>query len=89
MEPGWKLNGHSLRQCNSVPIIVLCVERPPNIEYVHAESIENGWLRLGKLLNTVKQAVEEGQVSCHRYESYARLREEHQKLADMYWWGIQ
>ncbi|MEE8391913.1 MAG: ribosome small subunit-dependent GTPase A, partial [Anaerolineae bacterium] len=37
----------------------------------------------------VQQAVEEGQVSRHRYESYVRLREEHQKLADMYWWGIQ
>jgi ribosome biogenesis GTPase len=37
----------------------------------------------------VMQAVEEGRVGCHRYESYVRLREEHQKLADMYWWGIQ
>jgi len=37
----------------------------------------------------VRRAVEEGQVSEHRYESYVRLREEHQKLADMYWWGIQ
>ena len=37
----------------------------------------------------VIQAVEGGQVSEHRYESYVRLREEHQKLADMYWWGIQ
>lgn len=36
----------------------------------------------------VMQAVEEGQVTQHRYESYVRLREEHQKLADMYWWGI-
>jgi len=37
----------------------------------------------------VVQAVEEGRVSEHRYESYVRLREEHQKLADMYWWGIR
>ena len=37
----------------------------------------------------VVRAVEEGQVDEHRYESYVRLREEHQKLADMYWWGIQ
>jgi ribosome biogenesis GTPase len=37
----------------------------------------------------VRQAVEEGQISQHRYESYVRLREEHQKLADMYWWGIR
>ena len=37
----------------------------------------------------VMQAVEEGRVSWHRYESYVRLRQEHQKLADMYWWGIQ
>jgi ribosome biogenesis GTPase len=37
----------------------------------------------------VIQAVEEERVSEHRYESYVRLREEHQKLADMYWWGIQ
>jgi ribosome biogenesis GTPase len=36
----------------------------------------------------VKEAVVEGQVSEHRYESYVRLRDEHQKLADMYWWGI-
>jgi len=37
----------------------------------------------------VIQAVEDGQVSRHRYESYVRLHEEHQKLADMYWWGIR
>jgi ribosome biogenesis GTPase len=37
---------------------------------------------------SVKEAVERGEVSEHRYESYVRLREEHQKLADMYWWGI-
>jgi ribosome biogenesis GTPase len=37
----------------------------------------------------VQDAVEEGYISQHRYESYVRLREEHQKLADMYWWGIQ
>jgi ribosome biogenesis GTPase len=37
----------------------------------------------------VIQAVEEGQVSRHRYESYVRLHQEHQKLGDMYWWGIQ
>lgn len=36
----------------------------------------------------VVRAVEEGRVSEHRYESYVRLRQEHQKLADMYWWGI-
>jgi ribosome biogenesis GTPase len=36
----------------------------------------------------VREAVEKGEVSQHRYESYLRLREEHQKLADMYWWGI-
>ena len=36
----------------------------------------------------VKEAVERGEVSEHRYESFVRLREEHQKLADMYWWGI-
>ena len=36
----------------------------------------------------VIEATEEGNVSKHRYESYVRLREEHRKLADMYWWGI-
>jgi len=36
----------------------------------------------------VKEAVEKGEVNAHRYESFMRLREEHQKLADMYWWGI-
>jgi len=37
----------------------------------------------------VRKAVEKGQVSEHRYESYVKLHEEHQRLADMYWWGIQ
>jgi ribosome biogenesis GTPase len=37
----------------------------------------------------VIQAVVDEEVSEHRYESYVRLRQEHQKLADMYWWGIQ
>lgn len=37
----------------------------------------------------VIQAAEDGRVSRHRYESYVRLRDEHQKLADMYWWGIR
>lgn len=37
----------------------------------------------------VLEAVEEGEIHEHRYESYVRLREEHQRLADMYWWGIQ
>ena len=36
----------------------------------------------------VKEAVGDGSVSEHRYESFVKLREEHQKLADMYWWGI-
>jgi ribosome biogenesis GTPase len=36
----------------------------------------------------VKEGVERGDVSEHRYESFVRLRQEHQKLADMYWWGI-
>lgn len=37
----------------------------------------------------VQTAVEEGLIHQHRYESYVRLREEHQRLADMYWWGIE
>ena len=37
----------------------------------------------------VIEAVEADEVSFHRYESFVRLREEHQRLADMYWWGIQ
>jgi ribosome biogenesis GTPase len=37
----------------------------------------------------VLEAVEEGEIHEHRYESFVRLREEHQRLADMYWWGIQ
>lgn len=36
----------------------------------------------------VLAAVEEGRIHEHRYESYVRLRQEHQRLADMYWWGI-
>ena len=37
----------------------------------------------------VMEAVEADEVSFHRYESFVRLRDEHQRLADMYWWGIQ
>jgi ribosome biogenesis GTPase len=37
----------------------------------------------------VLEAVEADEIHEHRYESYVRLREEHQRLADMYWWGIQ
>jgi ribosome biogenesis GTPase len=37
----------------------------------------------------VVAAVEAGRVHRHRYESYVRLRQEHQRLADMYWWGIK
>jgi ribosome biogenesis GTPase len=36
----------------------------------------------------VLEAMEEGEIDEHRYESYVRLHEEHTKLADMYWWGI-
>jgi ribosome biogenesis GTPase len=37
----------------------------------------------------VIEAVEAGEVHYERYESYALLREEHQRLADTYWWGIE
>lgn len=33
-------------------------------------------------------AVEAGEIHPERYESYVVLREEHQRLADAYWWGI-
>jgi len=36
----------------------------------------------------VVAALDRGEVSRHRYESYVRLHQEHRKLADMYWWGI-
>jgi ribosome biogenesis GTPase len=36
----------------------------------------------------VLRAVEAGEVDAHRHESYVRLHQEHRKLADMYWWGI-
>jgi ribosome biogenesis GTPase len=36
----------------------------------------------------VQEALEEGDIDQHRYESYIRLHEEHRKLSDMYWWGI-
>lgn len=36
----------------------------------------------------VLQAVATGEVDAHRHESYVRLHEEHSRLADMYWWGI-
>jgi ribosome biogenesis GTPase len=34
-------------------------------------------------------AVKAGRIHAERYESYAILREEHQRLADTYWWGIK
>lgn len=37
----------------------------------------------------VRRAVEAGEISPERYESYLLLRDEHQRLADEYWWGIQ
>ncbi len=36
----------------------------------------------------VLHALETGEIDDHRYESYVRLHQEHRKLADMYWWGI-
>ena len=36
----------------------------------------------------VREALETGEIDEHRYESYIRLHEEHRKLSDMYWWGI-
>ncbi len=37
----------------------------------------------------VLEALARGEISQHRYESYVRLHQEHRKLADMYWWGIE
>ncbi len=37
----------------------------------------------------VLHAVATGAVDAHRHESYVRLHQEHRKLADMYWWGIE
>ncbi len=37
----------------------------------------------------VRAALAAGAMDAHRYESYLRLHEEHRKLADMYWWGIE
>jgi ribosome biogenesis GTPase len=36
----------------------------------------------------VLAALAENKIDHHRHESYVRLHQEHQKLADMYWWGI-
>lgn len=36
----------------------------------------------------VIDALDRGTIDGHRYESYVRLHQEHRKLADMYWWGI-
>ncbi len=36
----------------------------------------------------VIEALEQDRIDEHRYESYVRLHQEHSKLADMYWWGI-
>ncbi|MCD4738704.1 MAG: ribosome small subunit-dependent GTPase A [Anaerolineae bacterium] len=37
----------------------------------------------------VLAALATGEIDQHRYESYVRLHQEHRKLADMYWWGIE
>jgi ribosome biogenesis GTPase / thiamine phosphate phosphatase len=36
----------------------------------------------------VLAALARQEIDQHRHESYVRLHEEHTKLADMYWWGI-
>jgi ribosome biogenesis GTPase / thiamine phosphate phosphatase len=36
----------------------------------------------------VLEALARQEIDQHRHESYVRLHEEHSKLADMYWWGI-
>ncbi len=36
----------------------------------------------------VREALARGDIGQHRYESYVRLHEEHTKLAELYWWGI-
>ncbi len=36
----------------------------------------------------VREALDRKEIDQHRYESYVRLHQEHCKLADMYWWGI-
>jgi ribosome biogenesis GTPase / thiamine phosphate phosphatase len=36
----------------------------------------------------VREALARGEIGQHRYESYVRLHEEHTKLAELYWWGI-
>ena len=36
----------------------------------------------------VLHAIATGDIDQHRHESYVRLHQEHRKLADMYWWGI-
>ena len=37
----------------------------------------------------VRTALKATKIDAHRYESYVRLHQEHRKLADMYWWGIE
>jgi ribosome biogenesis GTPase / thiamine phosphate phosphatase len=37
----------------------------------------------------VRAALARGDIGQHRYESYVRLHEEHTKLAELYWWGIE
>jgi len=37
----------------------------------------------------VLAALAANAIDTHRYESYVKLHEEHRKLADMYWWGIE
>ena len=37
----------------------------------------------------VLEALVAKKIDRHRYESYVRLHQEHRKLADMYWWGIE
>ena len=36
----------------------------------------------------VRAALARGEIGQHRYESYVKLHEEHTKLAELYWWGI-
>lgn len=36
----------------------------------------------------VREALARNTIDEHRYESYMRLHQEHKKLAELYWWGI-
>lgn len=53
LEPGRKLNGNAIGQCDVNPVFVALVEGAANVDRVNAIAIEDRLFGLGKLLHHI------------------------------------